>query len=90
MSGALRVSPPAHLFRALWPILDDTVPARQMAGEVAGDLPVLARQAHAVLCGPPYFRVARSQDVPGSGNVTPFVLVAEAPARPAVRRAYHR
>lgn len=90
MSGAPSVSPPAHLFRAFWPILDDTVPARQMAGEVIADLPDLARRAHAVLCGPPRFRIARSQDVPGSGNVTSHVLVAEAPARPAVRRVYHR
>lgn len=79
-----------HTFRAIWPICDPTVPGTQLAAEVRGDLPGLARQALAVVTGPGRFYVAPSRAVPGSRGATSHVLVYEAPARALEPRAYRR
>lgn len=76
--------------RVLWPILDDTVPARQIADEALADLPQVARRARARITGPPRWHVARSTSVPGSGRITTHVLILEAPAEPLPPRPYHR
>lgn len=78
------------MFRALWPIVDATVPGQQLAAEVSGDLPELQRRARAQVTGPGRFFVAPSASVPGSGGSTSHVLVYEAPARPVSPRVYHR
>lgn len=80
----------SHTFRAIWPIRDDTVPARQLAREATEELPELVVRARAQLTGPGWWRVLPSKRVPGSGNLTPLVLVFEAPAEQAPTRVYHR
>ena len=80
----------SHTFRAVWPIIDSSVPGDQLAAEVVGDLPALASTARARLLAPGRFYVAPSRTIPGSGNVTANVLVYECPARPARRRVYHQ
>lgn len=78
-----------YVLRLIWPITDPTCSWHDLLATACPDIPGLARQAHAVPIGQPRFHVARSQDVPGSGNTTPTVLVAELPARPAAVRPYH-
>jgi hypothetical protein len=79
-----------HTLRIIWPIRDETVSAGQIAREVQESLRELTMRAKAVQTGPGSYRVARSQDVPGSGGTTPLVLVFECPARPVEARVYHR
>ncbi len=67
-------------FRAFWPIVDDTVPPIDLIREAALELPRLTAQAHAVINGPGRWAIAPSCKVPGSGRVTPTVLLYEAPA----------
>lgn len=68
-----------YWFRAMWPIVAD-LPASDLFREARCDLPLLAAQAHARIIGPGRFSFARSVDVPGSGRVSEFVLIFEAPA----------
>ena len=77
--------------RALWPILDDVdQPWPELVAEAAKDLPRVAARAHAEIIGPATFAIAPSSQVPGSGNLTRFTLVAQAPARALPPRVYHR
>ncbi len=78
------------VFRAIWPITDETVPYDELIVAARAEVPTLVNRAHARLAGPIRFHLARSVDVPGSGRVTPSVLVAEAPAESAVARDYWR
>ena len=74
------MSPPM-IFRARWPI-HHHAPHTDLVDQAAADLPTLIRQAHARLTGPGRFTIARSQHVPGSGRITEWVLIYEAPAAP--------
>ena len=74
------------LFRAIWPITDETVGYAELCRQATDDLPALVAQAKARLTRPGRFSIAPSDKVPGSGRVTDAVLVYEAPAVPVVRR----
>jgi hypothetical protein len=78
-----------HVFKALWPIVNEKAPVTAMFTLAARDVPDLARRAHARITGPGQFTFERSVDVPGSGRVTEWVLVYTAPAVPVPRRSYH-
>lgn len=78
------------MFRAIWPIVDETRPYADLCKEAAEDLPRLIATAHAVLEKPGRFSVAPSEKVPGSGRVTPSVLLYEAPARRSTARRPYR
>ena len=77
-------------FRAFWPITDQRIGWDELLRAASMDLPLLAAQAQCRIAGDGAFRIARSVDVPGSGRITPTVLVFEAPARQLRPRAYHR
>lgn len=72
-------------FRAMWPIVSDQ-PAQQLIREAREEIPLLAARAGARIIGPGRFTFARSVDVPGSGRVTEFVILFEAPASEKKRR----
>lgn len=76
------------IFRAIWPIVDETVGYADLCREAAATLPTLVAQARAHLTKPGRFSIAPSEHVPGSGRITATVLVYEAPARPATERSY--
>jgi len=76
------------IFRALWPITDDSLTFADLCKQAAGDLPDLVIQAHARLLRPGRFTIAESAHVPGSGRVTPTVLLYEAPAEAKPMRSY--
>lgn len=76
------------IFRAVWPILEDGTPYRDIVRAAKAEIPALAGQAHARLTGPGRFSIAESDDVPGCGRTTPTVLVFEAPALAIARRDY--
>lgn len=80
----------ATTFVAYWPITDQSVGWDELIKAAEQDLPLLLGQARCRKAGPGAFRIARSVDVPGSGRLTPTVLVFEAPAWPRKPRAYHR
>ena len=84
-----RHNPPATA-RFFWPIHDQAVGWDALIAQACADLPLLAAQAHVRLVAPGAFRIARSVDVPGSGRITPTVLIYEAPARPLKARNYRR
>lgn len=69
-----------HLFRAIWPIVDDDITLRDLISQATRDLPAVAARAHADLSDRGRWYVADSTKVPGSGRITPTVLVYEAPA----------
>lgn len=73
-------------FQAIWPILDQRLTYDQLIDEAAHDLPTLVAQAHARITDwrAGRWSIARSVDVPGSGRITPTVLLYEAPAVAAV------
>jgi hypothetical protein len=77
------------VFRAVWPIVDERVPLPHLEAQAEADLPLLLGQVHARLLERGVFKVADSRTVPGSGRVTPRVLVYEAPAKPMRARPYH-
>lgn len=83
------MSAPAIIFRACWPIVDETVSFATMCREAQADLPLLIAQAKAKVIRPGRFTIAPSVEVPGSGRVTESVLIYEAPAVRAPARAYH-
>lgn len=78
------------VFRAFWPIIDQTIPLRDLIAEASDQLPALIAQAHCHVTGRGRWSVTLSSSVPGSGRITETVLLYEAPARPAPRREYHR
>ena len=77
-------------FRAIWPIIDESVPYADLIEQASDDLSVLVRQSRAELTGPGRFSIAASASVPGSGRVTESVMIYEAPARQVAARAYRR
>lgn len=78
-----------HRFMAIWPIVDESVEYHRLCREAADDLPQVLARTRAQVVGPGRFSIAPSVSVPGSGRVTPTVLVYEAPAVPVRPRAYH-
>lgn len=76
------------VFRAIWPIADESVPYAQLCHEATADLPHLIAQAKAHLLRAGSFSIAPSDQVPGSGRITESVLMYTAPAEPMRRRAY--
>lgn len=80
-----------HIFQAVWPITDNTMPLRALRAEATTDLDRLATQAHARLLGPPVWLVQPAADVPGFTHHAPGrVLIARAPAVPATPPACTR
>lgn len=73
-------------FRAIWPITDERLPFTALCAQATHDVPLLAAQAHAHLVGPGRYTVARSTDIPGSGRITEWVLIYDAPATPRPTR----
>ncbi|WP_210651321.1 hypothetical protein [Nocardioides sp. SYSU D00065] len=67
-------------FRAIWPITNERLPFTALVAQAQHDLPFLAAQAHARITGPGRWSAALSTDIPGSGRVTKWVLLYEAPA----------
>lgn len=72
-------------FRAVWPIVDETIPFPDLCREANAEIPRLAAQARAQLTRVGRFLIAPSDLVPGSGRVTAWALVYEAPATPVKR-----
>lgn len=80
----------SHTVRCMWPILPGTGhDLSVLISEAEQELAWVLNQAGAVVTGPGRWSTARSDQVPGSGRVTPLVLLFEAPARPKTRRTYH-
>ncbi len=77
------------IFRAIWPITDTGAHWADLIMYAKDEVPMLAAQAHARLTGAGRFSIADSRFVPGSGRVSDHVLIYEAPAKTAPRRAYH-
>jgi hypothetical protein len=73
-------------FRAIWPITNERLPFTALVAQATHDLPVLTAMAHARVVGPGRWSAALSTDIPGSGRITQWVLLYEAPAIPAPRR----
>lgn len=73
-------------FRAVWPIVDESVPFAEMCKQARADLPMLAAQAKARLSGRGRFIIAPSDMIAGSGRVTELVLVYDGTAHPIERR----
>ena len=78
----------SHIFRAIWPITDRRLGDRELADQAIEEVPGIALQARATITGRGQFRIAPSADVPGSGGVTEWCLVYEAPARATQTRGY--
>lgn len=74
-------------FMARWPITDETLGIAELAVLARPDLPLLTAQAGARITGPGRWFVVRSAELPGSGRITEWVLVYEAPAEPRPPRA---
>ncbi len=78
------------VLRVIWPVIDDTVPARALVSEARADLPAVARRHNAVITGDTTRCVVRFADgrgVPGSGGAR-RVLIAEIQAETI--RDHHR
>lgn len=68
-------------FRAIWPITNERLPFVALCTQARHDIPLLLAQAHARPTGPGRWSMAESTYIPGSGRVTPWVLIYECPAR---------
>lgn len=80
------------IFRAFWPITDDKLGMTELIRIATPDIPELLARAHAAIGHDNSGRwsIAPSATVPGSGRVTDFVLLFEAPARRVPTRAYRK
>lgn len=78
------------IFRAIWPVVDETVTYADLCRQAAEDLPTLLTRSSARVTGPGRFSIAPADKVPGSGRVSESVLVYEAPAVGLARRDYRR
>ena len=78
------------IFRAIWPITDESVSYADLCRQAANDVALLIGQAHCRLTKPGRFSIAPAELVPGSGRVTDSVLVYEAPASPLPARSYRK
>jgi len=73
------------MFRAIWPMTDETMPFPELVKEATVDLPNVIARAHARLTAHGKWSMAPSCNVPGSGRVTEHVLIFEAPAVEVLR-----
>lgn len=78
----------AAVFRAVWPIVDESLSYADLCREAKNELPQVLALAHVEVTAPGRFSIAPSEWVPGSGRTTESVLVFEAPARATRRRNY--
>lgn len=67
-------------FRAIWPIANERLPFTALCAQAVPEVPLLAAQAHVRITGPGRFTAALSTDIPGSGRITTWCLLYEAPA----------
>lgn len=75
------------VFRACWPITNESTPYQRLVAQACRDLPTLEAQAHAQPTGPGRFSARPSEHVPGSGRVTAWTLLYECPATRTAPRA---
>jgi hypothetical protein len=73
-------------FRAIWPITNERLPFTALVAQARLEVPFLAAQAHARLTGPGRYSFALSTETPGSGRITTWCLLYEAPATQAPAR----
>lgn len=78
------------IFRAIWPITDERMTVADLIREALPEVPLLAGQAGARLIDGGQFITADSRRVPGSGRVTPRVLIYQARAERIEPRAYRK
>lgn len=70
-----------YILQLVWPITDATYSREELIKEARPQLDKLADQAHAVITGPPVWRIWPAASVPGWNAYAPGnVLVARAPA----------
>ncbi|HAY44077.1 MAG TPA: hypothetical protein DCY59_11270 [Micrococcaceae bacterium] len=67
------------IFRAVWPITDDTIPFAALKFEAEQDLPAVAARHGATITGPATFKVVDGRTQSGSQGAAQCV-VATAPA----------
>lgn len=79
-----------YTLRLMWPIFDTdlNVPMNVLAAIAREDVPTLSAQTRAQIVGPGRWRIDDSCNVPGSGRITPNVLIFEAPAIGIPPRCY--
>lgn len=65
------------IFRAVWPITDESVSYASLCREAERELPLLLARAHSRAVGGGRFSIAPAERVPGSGNITESVLIYE-------------
>jgi hypothetical protein len=73
-------------FRAIWPITNERLPFTALVAQARLEVPLLVAQAHATLTGPGRYTFALSTETSGSGRITTWCLLYEAPATPAPTR----
>jgi len=78
----------AGIFRAIWPVLDPTVPLLELFSDAADELPEIARRAHVQLAGRPRWSLQPGWQVAGSGGAL-FVVVVDIAARTQPKEAAH-
>ena len=75
-----------HVVQCVWPIVDDSYTTSQILAEAMAELDELAERAHALVVGPPVWRIQSAALVPGWTAYTGDVLVMSAAAAPLPRR----
>lgn len=73
---------PVHRFRAIWPVIDDTLPTPALLAEALDDLPAVGlRHGVRVLPKSAVARIAEGRTVPGSGGAQTVVVIDVAAVR---------
>ncbi|CAH0232940.1 hypothetical protein SRABI26_02695 [Arthrobacter sp. Bi26] len=84
--------PPAHIFRAFWPVVGEPVHTAKVLDELlavaARDMNAVALRHRAHITGPGRGYLARGRDFPGAHGAMQ-VIVIEAPATAMPPRPYH-
>lgn len=75
----------SHVLQCVWPIVDDSHTTSQLVAEAMSELEKLAERAHALVVGPPVWRIEPAATVPGWSAYTGDVLVMSAAAQPLPR-----
>jgi hypothetical protein len=70
-----------YVFRAIWPVLDETTPLLELLSDASDELPAITRRAHVELAGRPRWSIQPGWQIPGSGGAM-FVVVCEIAAHP--------
>jgi hypothetical protein len=74
-----------HVVQCVWPIVDDSYTTSQILAQAMDELDELAEQAHALVVGPPVWRIEPATSVPGWTAYGGDVLVLYAAAQPQER-----